>query len=208
MCHRSKSFSCNAIFVNFGLQRFRSLPRGCMRFHYTTTHCFRLFFIAYFRLCIRLRVACLSFTQHRGSHKSFRFFPRNLWISECSLSSGSMKSVFEYCRASFFFFAHSCFSRFWAALPIFVQTSGHTWSGLAVVWIFVSLPPDHIYPVVGFSLSGVNFVEPFHESDKYLLESTVQQSSIRFSYMTSRSVWVDLATSIHFIGIRNVSSGT
>ena len=35
----------------------------------------------------------------------------------------------------FSFFAHSCFSRFWAALPIFVQTSDHRWWGLVVAWI-------------------------------------------------------------------------
>ena len=73
-----------------------------------------------------------------------------------------------------FSFAHSCFSRFWAALPIFVHTSGYTQSGLVVVWIFVSLLPDHRYPFGGFLLNRVNFVNHLQESDKCLLESTFQ----------------------------------
>ena len=59
---------------------------------------------------------------------------------------------------------------------------------LVVACIFVSLSPDHIYPFGGFSFNKVNLVKPLHESDKFLFESTFQQSSIRFSCNTSRSV--------------------
>ena len=73
-------------------------------------------------------------------------------------------SVFE--QSSFgFSSAHSYCSRFWAALPIFVHTSGHT---------CVNLLPDHKNPLGGFSFKRVNFVKPFHESDKFLFGSTFQ----------------------------------
>ena len=52
----------------------------------------------------------------------------------------------------------------------------------------------------------MNFVQPFHESDKLLFESTFQKSSTRFSCMTPRSVLVDLVTSMYFCGVGNVSS--
>ena len=103
-----------------------------------------------------------------------------------------------------FSFFHSCFSRFWAALPILAHTSGR--SGLVVVWTFVNLHPDHKNPLGCFSCNRMNFVKPFHKSDKLLLESTFQQSSTGFSCMTSRSKYVDLVTSMYFSGIRNVSS--
>ena len=43
---------------------------------------------------------------------------------------------------------------FWAAFPILVQASGHMWCERDVVWIFVSLLPDHMYPFgrVSFNL--------------------------------------------------------
>ena len=40
MRHQSGPFICNLIFMIFGLRRFRSLSRGLMRFHNTTTHRF------------------------------------------------------------------------------------------------------------------------------------------------------------------------
>ena len=75
MCHRSKSFSRNGIIMNFGLRRLCSLLRRIMRLH-TNIHCFELFFIAIFRLRIRFRDTWLSFTPHRGSHRSFQFLSR------------------------------------------------------------------------------------------------------------------------------------
>ena len=56
------------------------------------------------------------------------------------------------------------------------------------------------------SFNKVNLVKPVHESDRILFPSTFQQSSIRFSCATSKSVWIDLMTSIYFSGIRNDSS--
>ena len=64
--------------------------------------------------------------------------------------------------------------------PILIQATGHMWSGRDVVWIFVSLPPDHICPLGRNSFKDVNLVKPVHESDRFLFPSTFQQSSIRF----------------------------
>ena len=49
-------------------------------------------------------------------------------------------------------------------------------------------------------------MNPLQEHDKCLLDSTFQQSSIRFSCNTSRSAKIDLATSLYFSGTRSVSS--
>ena len=65
--------------------------------------------------------------------------------------------------------------------PILIQATGHMWSGRDVVWIFVSLPPDHICPLGRISFKDVNLVKPVHESDRFLFPSTFQQSSIRFA---------------------------
>ena len=51
-----------------------------------------------------------------------------------------------------------------------------------------------------------SFVNSVQESDKLLFVSTFQSSSIRFSCITSRSVWVNLAARTYLSGIRNVSS--
>ena len=89
------------------------------------------------------------------------FSSRFWWISLYSASPGSIKWIplILLALSSFgFSLGHSCFSWFWAASPIFVQTSGHIWSGLVVAWIFVSLLPDHIYPFGGFSFNSLNLV--------------------------------------------------
>ena len=54
------------------------------------------------------------------------------------------------------------------------HTSGYTFSGLAVAWFFVSLPPDHIYPSGDSTFNKVNFVNPVQESDKLWFASTFQ----------------------------------
>ena len=73
------------------------------------------------------------------------------------------------------------FSRFWAIFPILLHTSGHTWSGLVLVWTLVSISWDHIYSLGGFAFNKMNFVNPFQKPDKLLFESTFQYSSVRFS---------------------------
>ena len=45
---------------------------------------------------------------------------------------------------------------------------------LGAACIFVILHQDHMYPFGGFSFNRVNLVNPLHESDKCLLESTFQ----------------------------------
>ena len=147
MRHRSKSFACNVVIMNFGLKRFHSLPCGFMRFHFTTIHCFGILLGSNFRLRSHFRDAIWrSSTRHGWCHKYFQFSPRVFfvnffvffvtWIDEVH-SSQSSSSV----ELWFFFCPFSCLSRFWAALPFFVPTCGHTWSGLVVDWIFVSLSP-------------------------------------------------------------------
>ena len=102
------------------------------------------------------------------------------------LNFSQFSGVFEFR----FSIAHSCFSLFWAAFPILVQASGHLWSGRDVVWIFVSLRPDHKNPSGGVSFNKVNLVKPVHESDRFLSPSTFQLSSIRFLVLHPKSVWV------------------
>ena len=117
----------------------------------------------------------------------------------CELCAGAGTFVSSKLSSFGFSFAHFCFTRFWAALPILIHTSGHTWSGMEVVWILASLSPDHMYPLgrVFFQWSKL-CVYPFQESDKLLFKSTFQQSSTRFFYMTFRSVRVDLVMSKYF----------
>ena len=100
-----------------------------------------------------------------------------LMMSFYSSSLGPMEWIplkFQAYSSFGFSMAHSCFSLFWAASPILVQASGHMWSGRDVVWMFVSLLPDHIYPFGGVSFNNVNLVKPIHESDRFLLPSTFQ----------------------------------
>ena len=109
-----------------------------------------------------------------------------------SLYSSSLGSIEQIplkslaCSSFGFSITHSCFSLLWAAFPILVQASGHMWSGRDVVWIFVSLTPDHIYPFGGVSFNYVNLVKPVHESDRFRFPSPFQWSAIRFSCATSR----------------------
>ena len=78
------------------------------------------------------------------------------------------------------------------------------WSGSRLNFFSIS-PGPHI-PLGGFSFNRVNLVKTIHESDKLVFESTFQQSSTRFSCMTSRSVWEDLVTIMHFSGTGNMKS--
>ena len=71
MCHRGESFSSNALFMCFGLQRFCSLSRRVVGFHHTTIQSFELFFIANLRHCIRFH----PLAGHGWCHRSFQFLP-------------------------------------------------------------------------------------------------------------------------------------
>ena len=128
------------------------------------------------------------------------FFPAFLWFLDILCLPDQLNKFLSVC-------AHSqalairlpiyCLSRLCAALLRLVHTSGHTWSSLAVVWTFESLHLDRTCPWGGFSFNMVNFVNPVHESDKFPFSSTVHKSSMRFSCMTSRFVWVHLVTSVY-----------
>ena len=78
MGHRSKSLTCNVIFMVLGLRRFCSLSLGFMGFHISTFHCFGILLECTVRLCNHFRGALLSFARHGWSHKSFQFSPRIL----------------------------------------------------------------------------------------------------------------------------------
>ena len=60
------------------------------------------------------------------------------------------------------------------------------WSGSRLIFC-QSHPGPHI-SFGRFSFNRENFVKFFHESDRFLFESTFQQSSTRFSCITSRTV--------------------
>ena len=69
---------------------------------------------------------------------------------------------------------------------IWCHISGHTLSGLEVVCFLVSLSLDHVYPSSGFSFSTMNLVKSVHTSEKCLLPSTFQLSSICLSDITTK----------------------
>ena len=71
---------------------------------------------------------------------SFQILFLYFWKIPCILGYRDRWSKFLSISSFGFSFAHPWFPRFWAALPIFVHTSG-PWSGLAVDSLFVSLPP-------------------------------------------------------------------
>ena len=94
---------------------------------------------------------------------------------------------------------------FFAASDMCYHLSDHTLSGREVVCFLVSLPTDHVYPSGGLSFNKVNLVKPVHASDHSLSISTFQSSSICFSNITSKDVWVVLVTSMYFIGLGTYS---
>ena len=69
--------------------------------------------------------------------------------------------------------AHSCFYLLWAAFPIWVHTASHIFRSVVASFV-VSISPDHIYPVGGFSLNNVSFVNPVQEPDKLRSACTFQ----------------------------------
>ena len=176
MCHRSKSFSSNAIFMCFGLQRFCSLPRRFVRFHKTTIHCFELFSIANLRLCIRFHDARMLFvhplTEYGWYHRSFQFSScvlNNFWIfSVIGIDKRKFRSVFEHCQVLAFL------------LPTLVFLDSerlYQFSSILLAIHNLALSVSsrtHMYPFRGFSFGGLNFVNPLQESDTCLLESTFQ----------------------------------
>ena len=113
------------------------------------------------------------------------------WLYSSSFVSMEQIPLRFLALSSFgFSIALSCFSFFWAAFPILVQASGQIWSGRVVVWIFVC------FPLWNRSMTLTIFCLHQHYNDRQLV----------FSCTTSRSVHVDLITSICFSGIGNVSS--
>ena len=165
-------------------------------FHCTTIHCFEI--LCFVIALHHFRDSEMNHPLHgmAGAMGSFFFssvFFENFWI-------------FSVIWVKFCFsFAHSCFSRLWMALPIFVHSSGHIKIRSGSRLNVCQSLPDQTYPLGSFFFKRVNFVNSLQESDKCLLDRTFQLSPIFFSCSTSRSMWVDLATSIHFSGIVNVS---
>ena len=104
-----------------------------------------------------MQYTTLPFSREVFFMNAFRY-----WL--CSLSCGftgfSDTTVkFLACSSFGFSIARSCFSLPWAAFAILVQASSHRWPGRDVVWMFVSLLPDHKNPVGGVSFNSVNLVK-------------------------------------------------
>ena len=132
----------------FGMQRFCSLPRRLVRFHHTTIHCFELLFISNLRLSIRFRDAWLSFTRHRGSHRSFQFscIFKELLSILCRLDQkNKFLSVFAYCVKFWLFF---CPLLFFSILSKFTNVCPNFWPYM--IWsgsrlnLCQSLPRQHV----------------------------------------------------------------
>ena len=153
----------------------------------------------------------LLFARHGRVHRPFQFHPRILLgfpvffvIRIFKAVSSQSSSTVEFFGFSFFF--NSCFFSILSCFSNFAPyISDHTWSGLVVVWTFVILSPDHICPWEVFLLINWNLWN-FSSNLTCKSSMTFKKSSILFSCMTSRSVWVDLAASMCFSGTGNVSS--
>ena len=148
MDHRSKSSTCNVIFVFFWKRRFHSLSCGFVGFHYTSIDgSWNL--VRCSLLHSQLLLVWFSFLHGMTASidlSNFLLVFLRIFLHSCSSGSlkvdSSQRRVFSSFDFSFF---HSCFSRFWADFQILVHTSGHTLSELVVVWTFVSLPGSHIF---------------------------------------------------------------
>ena len=146
MGHRSKSVACNVVFMTFRLRRFHSLPCGFMRFQHTTRNCFWSFSDAISDCANtfgRPFGASLlqSMTAATGlSSFLLAFFESFFVVLVVRIDEVNPSQSLSIVELRLLF----CFSRIWAALPIFVHSCGHTWSGLVVVWTLVNLPPNHM----------------------------------------------------------------
>ena len=106
---------------------------------------------------------CSFLARHSRIHWNFNFilaFLRFLYILHLPDLWNKCLSIMEFWLLDCPLLLFSPLSVF----PILVYTSGHTFSGLTVVWMFVSLSPNHICPFGGFSFNDVNFVNPVYES--------------------------------------------
>ena len=90
MRQRSKSFTCNVIFMVFGLRRFRSLSRGFLRFHKQPNIVLEFFSDAISGFTTTFVMLQVIFCVARLV-PFFQFLFAFLRISLYSLSSGSMK---------------------------------------------------------------------------------------------------------------------
>ena len=151
---------------------------------------------------------CPFFARHCRLHRNFQFYPRIFdGFFVFSIIRINKVNAFNLRALSSFGFsiAHSCFSLlngFSNLGPYFRQHVLRSGSCLNFCQL---LPGPHV-SLGGCSFNREHFVNSFHGSDKLLFGSTFQESSTRFSCMTSRSVRVDLVTSMCFSGIGNVSS--
>ena len=172
MGQRSTPYTCHAIFMLFGLR-----SRGFMRFHFTTFYCFGILLGCDVRLCNHFRDALLSFARHGWSHRSFKYSPRILEnffvlsvISLEKVNSSHFSSIVELCFCFCPFLFLSVLSGFTNFRPNFWPYM--IWSGFCLNLRQSHL--DNVYPFGDFSFKKVNIVNPVHEFDKRLPESTFQ----------------------------------
>ena len=142
-----------------------------MRFHCATISRFEDLLGCNFLLCNHLRGASLSFlfARHSCCHKSFQFYPRIfesffvilvIKINEANSSpSPSIVELWLFVFPFLFFSILSGFTNFGSYFWTYI-----IWSGCRLN--YCQSHTDHIYPFGGFSFNRVNFVNPFHESDK------------------------------------------
>ena len=219
MWHRSKPFACNVIFMIFpdsedsarclcGLMRFHffnhTLFWNSSRMQSPTSRMQSPIFATTFVMqgCLLHGMAgAVDLTSFLLAFFLKSFFE----ILVIRIDNVNSSQSPEHCRASVSLLPMPFCSRFWTASPILVRTSGHTWSGLVVVWIFVSPTPDHMYPFGGFSVNRVNFVKLLQRTLTKCCSNRHSSDRQSVSLVTHPDlIWVDLVASMYFSGIRNV----
>ena len=163
VCHRSESFSCNAIFVNFWIAK---IPLVGSWIHgiplYNHTWCWTLYHYQISALHSLARCLSVFFTRHRGSHRSFHFFSSHfgehlnilfvVWIN--GVNSSAEVEHYRALASRFPFLYFSVLSGFTYFRPSFWPYM--IWSGSRLNFC-QSLP---MCPFGGFSFSRLNFVNP------------------------------------------------
>ena len=138
------SFACFLVFMIFLLHRFHSWSFGFMRFHNTI----KFHLLKFLRCFGPFQIHC------SGYPWAFCTALDPPWLSPTSFShSWWYVCILRHSDQWSKYLSNYWHSRVLASrlpIPIFLfSASGQIWSGRVVVWIFVCLPQDHIYPFGG-----------------------------------------------------------